>query len=76
MNVYTLNTAGQKAVTEIVKSVCRSNCIPSAFFEDAERAANDNEDSFEIRGHYTNTKNPLIVFTDSAWFDVETVDAE
>lgn len=72
MKTYRLNLAGQQAIAEIVRDTCRAECLPSAFFADAEAGAESNVHSmqFEIGSYYTLNKLPKVIALDPAWFDM------
>lgn len=76
---FTLNEAGQKELLAAIANVANNTLTnPSAYFEDAEQAAdvwiNGDNSSIEVAGNYTHSGNPEIIRLQKQWFDAEVVD--
>lgn len=80
MNTYTLNAAGQKYVTDFVAANGKDGLNASAFFSDAEDAANDAFDRdmtaiIEIGSQMSYDGRPHVLTLAQAWFDAAQIDA-
>lgn len=79
MNAYTINEIGQDHVTKFVVAYGKDGLNADAFFDDADRVANDAFDigdaaHMEMNGQYSYDGRPHILTLDQTWFDAQPIE--